>query len=185
MLRYHLVQSGGVPYLELQLIAMNLTDTAFIELLAARSLTVQAADKAAVESLRIMLYRKLQAHIKQWDDVGYLADDLRDATISMKMEKDGKTATLSVIKRKPRLQFTILSTDSGTPDHEKVSTNLEHNQDCQIQQRSADHDPQGHGADTGSGSAEGESNGQRSSPEDWESVVRAFVEQNSDSQDEA
>lgn len=162
---------------------MNLTDTAFIELLAARSLTVQAADKAAVESLRIMLYRKLQAHIKQWDDVGYLADDLRDATISVKMAKDGKKATLSVVKRKPRLQFTILSV--GTPDHAEVSTHLEHDQDCQIQHRSADHDSQGHGADTDTGSAEGEVSRQCSSPEDWESVVRAFIESNSDSQDEA
>lgn len=166
---------------------MNLTDTAFIELLAAKRLTISAADKATVESLRVMLYRKLQAHIAQWDAIGYLSDDLRDSTISVAMDKKKKIATLSIIKRKPRLQFTILPTESaeGTPDHETVSTNLEQDQDYQIQYRSSSSDSQRQGEDTDSGGEERESNGQRGTPEDWESVVRAFVESNSTSQDEA
>jgi len=167
---------------------MNLTDTAFIELLASRQLTIQVESKAAVESLRIMLYRKLQAHIAQWDAVGYLSDDLQDATISVKMERGGKIATLSIIKRKPRLQFKILSTDSsdlGTPDHEEVSTNLEHNQTSQIQHGSSDSDSQRHGTHVDSSSEERESNGQCSPAEDWESELRKFIESDSDAQNQA
>ena len=164
---------------------MNLTDTAFIELLTARTITVQVESKKTLESLRIMLYRKLQAHISQWDDVGYLSDDLRDATISVKMEKGGKIATLSIIKRKPRLQFTILSTSSGTPDHETISADLANNQNCQVQHGSADPDSQRYGTDVDPGSEEGESNGQCDPSEDWESQLRAFISQDSEAQDKA
>lgn len=164
---------------------MNLTDTAFIELLASRQLTIAVESKAAVESLRIMLYRKLQAHIAQWDAVGYLNEDLRDATISVKMEKGGKLATLSIIKRKPRLQFTILSSsDLGTPDHEEVSAHLEHNQTSQIQHGSSNSDSQEHGTHVDSGSEKRESNGQLDSTSDWESQLRAFIESDSDSQNQ-
>lgn len=162
---------------------MNLTDTAFIELLASRQLTIAVESKATVESLRIMLYRKLQAHIAQWDAVGYLSDDLQDATISVKMERGGKIATLSIVKRKPRLQFTILP--AGTPDHEEIPAHLEHNQTSQIQHGSSDSDSQGHGTEIDSGSTERESNGQCSPTEDWESELRRFIESDSDTQNQA
>lgn len=162
---------------------MNLTDTAFIELLTARSLTVQVESKNALDSLRVMLYRKLQAHIKQWDDVGYLNEELRDATVSVEVAEGGKIATISIIKRRPRLQFTILKV--GDSSDEEVPTNLGNNQEGKIQHRSADHDSPEHGEDTDPGSSQGESNGQCSSPEDWQSQLRAFIQQDSDTPDEA
>lgn len=160
---------------------MNLTDSTFINLLATRSLVLQA-ERNQVESLRVLFYRKLQAHIEQWDAIGYLADDLRDTTISVAFDREKKIGTLSIVKRKPRLQFTILS---GTPDHEEVSAHLEYDQDCQIQHGSADSNPSEHGAHLDSGSAERESNGQCSTEEDWESELRKFVQQDSDSQNQA
>lgn len=154
---------------------MNLTDTAFIELLAAKQLTVQVESKAALDSLRVMLYRKLQAHIKQWDDVGYLDESLRDATISVEVAKGGKIATLTIIKRRPRLQFTILPV--GTSDAKEIPTDLDSDKDCQVQHFRANQNPQEHGTYSDSSSAEGESNGQCSTEEDWESKLREFIQQ--------
>ena len=167
---------------------MSTLDTIVVKLIAGEQVVVPVPSKVELNQLRVGAYTKLQAHIKQWDDLGYLSDGLRDTTVTTAVDKqqDGSLlVTLRLTRRRKPFQFTILSHDTGTPDHEEVSTHLEHDQDCQIQHRSADHDSQGHGTDIDSSSSEGESNGQRSSPEDWESVVRAFVEQNSDSQDEA
>ncbi len=161
---------------------MNLTDTAFIELLSARTLTVEVETLAALDSLRVMLYRKLQAHIAQWDAIGYLADDLLDTTISVDVDKKKNIAVLSIIKRKPKLQFKILST-VGTPDHEDVPTNLEHDQSSQIQHGSSSASPQGYGTDTDSSSPQGEGNGQCVAAEDWESELRKFIESDSPAQD--
>lgn len=154
---------------------MNITDDAFIELLAARTLTVQGS-ASSLNSLRIMLYRKLQAHIEQWDSIGYLTDELRDTTISAQFFVDH--AIFSIVKRKPRLQFTILRADQVAP-HEKVSTDLGWNKESQIQHGSSNSNPQEHGTHADSGSEERESNGQCSPEEDWQSVVRKFIEQDS------
>lgn len=162
---------------------MNPVDSVLVELLTARQVTVEVASKNALDSLRVMLYRKLQAHIKQWDDVGYLDESLRDATVSVDVAAGSKIATISIIKRRPRLQFTILKV--GESSDEEVPTNLGNNQEGKIQHRSADRDSLQHGEDTDPGSSQGESNGQCSSPEDWESQLRAFIQQDSDTSDEA
>lgn len=161
---------------------MNLTDTAFIELLSARTLTVQVESKAALDSLRIMLYRKLLAHIEQWDAIGYLSDDLLDTTISVALDKKSKVATLSLVKRKPKLRFKILSIE-GTPDHEAVPTNLEYNQEGQIQHRSSNPSSQEQGTDIDPSSPQGESNGQCGTEEDWSAQLRKFIESDSPAQD--
>lgn len=164
---------------------MNLTDTAFIELLAARKLVVRVSGKKALDSLRVMLYRKLQAHIKQWDDVGYLDESLRDATISVDVDKDAKIATLFVTKRRPRLQFTILTPSGETSNDKEVPADLGNNQEGQIWDGSSYQDPSQHGEDIDSSCPQGESNGQCSAEEDWESKLRAFVEQNSDTSNQS
>jgi len=153
---------------------MNITDGAFIELLASKSMVVNGSEKS-LNSLRVMLYRKLQAHIQQWDSIGYLSDELKDTTISMKFA-DG-VGTFSVVKRKPRLQFTIIKQETHGSE---VPTNLEQHQNSQVQHRGTSENPQEHGTDADPSCPQGESNGQRSAEEDWQSKLREFIEQDSE-----
>lgn len=154
---------------------MNITDDAFIDLLASKKLAVNG-DLKSLNSLRVMLYRKLQAHIQQWDDVGYLSDELKDTTVTMKYAAG--VGVFSIVKRKPRLQFTIIRPEVETHDSE-VPADLEHNQDSSVQYGSASENPQEHGSNTHPSCPQGESNGQRSAEEDWQSKLREFIESHS------
>lgn len=155
------------------------TEDVLVELLTGKKITVQG-DAASLNSLRVMLYRKLQSHISQWDAVGYLKDELRDTTISMDVDKKAGLARFSIVKRKPRLQFTILKVEP----HEKVSTDLEHDQDSSLQHGSTNQDSSQHGADSHPSCSQGEGDGQRSAEEDWESQLRKFIQQDSDGRTE-
>lgn len=167
---------------------MSTYDSLIIKLIAGEQIVVSVPSKVELNQLRVASYKKLQAHIKQWDDLGYLSDSLRDSTVSTvvdKLEDGSLLVTLKLVKRRKPFNFTILSSsDQGTPDHAEISTHLEHDQDCEIQQRSPDHDSQGHGTDVDSSSTQGESNGQCFPAEDWESELRKFIESDSGTQDE-
>jgi len=127
---------------------------------------------------RIMLRRKWDKYRIEFDRLGFLPDELTHCVLRSSI-KDG-LATFWLGSKPAPLRFEIIRPITKADFHEEVPTNLGQHQESTVQHGSSHQNPQEHGTDADPSCPQGESNGQCSTEEDWQSKLREFIEQDSE-----
>jgi hypothetical protein len=135
---------------------MSVINDIFYMLIERKTLVLELGS-SEYESTRVQLVRKLSRYKDEMGRVGFLADWIRDSSLSGSYDAEGK-ATFKLAAKRPQKQYTILST--GNNDDQEttpVRTDLVGDQECQVWDMGFFENPQLHEADADSSSPQGES----------------------------
>lgn len=93
--------------------SMNLPEI-FEKLLAERRIPLYMGDAGKPESLRVSLTRKFSDYKDQMGKLGFLSDDLAEASLSLEWDKETRIATFYIRKKvKKMIEYTIVEQQDG------------------------------------------------------------------------
>lgn len=145
---------------------MTVINDIFYSLLESKEIVISMG-AADYESTRVQLVRKLSRYKDEMNKVGFLADWIRDSSLSGRYSVEGE-ATYKLVAKKQQKQYTILRTgqsdDTETPE---VRTNLECDPGSEVWDLGFFTNPPVDAADSDPSSAQGEDNVLRSAEADW------------------
>lgn len=135
---------------------MSVINDIFYALLESKAI-VLSLGKSDYESTRVQLVRKLSRYKDEMSRIGFLADKIRDSSLSGSYSLEGE-ATFKLVAKRQQKQYTILRTGSSDDQETTtVRTDLVSDQECQVWDMGFFENPQLHEADTDTGSEERES----------------------------